>query len=94
MVKVQETMATRINKMSGFPSARILVGSLENLPTKIMLPNEEGDFIEQKVVFAGLPGQCFYCRQMGHLAKSCPRRNVKLGEKNVVVSIVNKRGMR
>ena len=44
--------------------------------------------------FVGLPRRCFFYRQMGHLAKNCPRRNVKLGEKNVVVSIVNKRGMR
>ena len=81
VVRVQESMAMRLSKMSGFPSARILVESLENLPTKVRLPNEEGDFIEQKVEFAGLPGQCFYCRQMGHLAKNCPRRNIKLGEK-------------
>ena len=69
MVKIQETMATRINKMSGFPSSRILVGSLENLPTKIMLPNEEGDFIEQKVDFAGLPRQCFSLSANGTLSQ-------------------------
>ena len=34
----------------------MLVGSLENLLTIIMLPNIEGDFIEQKVEFVGLPG--------------------------------------
>ena len=62
-------VATRINKMSGFPSAKILVGSLQNLPTKIMLPNEEGDFIEQKVEFAELPDQCFLLSANGTLSQ-------------------------
>ena len=80
VMDLKENMAARLSKMSGFPSARILVGSLENLPTRIILPNSEGEYIEQKVEFAGIPGQCFYCRQMGHLAKDCPRRKVKSNE--------------
>ena len=43
VVKVQESMAKR---MSVFPLGRILVGSLENLPTKIMLPSAEREFIK------------------------------------------------
>ena len=80
VMDLKENMAARLSKMSGFPSARILVGSLENLPTRIILPNSEGEYIEKKVEFAGIPGQCFYCRQMGHLAKDCPRRKVKSNE--------------
>jgi hypothetical protein len=72
VVNVQESMAATVAKSSGFPSARIFVGSLERLPTKILLPNGEGESIEQRVKFSGLPGQCFYCRNMGHLAKDCP----------------------
>ena len=82
LVKSQETMAARLSRMSGLPSARMLVRSLENLPTKVILPNGEGPSIEQKIEFAGLPGQCFYCRQMGHLSKDySKRRNKARGER-------------
>ena len=46
-----------------------------------MLPNAEGDFIEQKVEFAKLPRQCFYYRKRRHLAYNCPKRNDKMGGK-------------
>ena len=92
VVKVQESMAATIAKSSGLPSARIVVGSLERLPTKILLPNGEGESIEQRVEFSALPGQCFYCRNMGHLAKDCPRKTNKREDQHQRCEFCKKEG--
>ena len=56
------------------PKVRILVPSLHGLPTRIRLYSEELGLTVVKVVYEGLPGQCFICKQKGHLAKNCPRK--------------------
>ena len=56
------------------PKLRILVPSLHGLPTRIRLFSEELGLTVVKVVYEGLPGQCFICKQTGHLAKECPRK--------------------
>jgi hypothetical protein len=33
-----------------------------------------GGIMEQKVEYVGLPNQHFECRQVGHLTRSCPRK--------------------
>ena len=63
------TMASRIKQVSGIPSVRVVVITLNNLPTMFHLPVVDGGWIEQRVVYNGLPNQCYYCRSFGYLAK-------------------------
>ena len=68
------TMASRIKQVSGIPSVRVVVITLNNLPTMFHLPVVDGGWIEQRVVYNGLPIQSYYCRSFGHLAKVCPKK--------------------
>ena len=36
----------------------------------------------QTVEYAGLPRQCFVCRQMGHIARECPRGKENMHRRN------------
>ena len=56
---------------------RILVPSLHGLPSRIRLYSEELGLTVVKVVYEGLPGQCFICKQTGHLGKECPHKTGK-----------------
>ena len=59
------------------PKLRILVPSLHGLPSRIRLYSKELGLTVVKVVYEGLPGQCFICKQTGRLAKECPRKTGK-----------------
>ena len=62
-------------KLTGYPSIRILVSSIENLPTQVLLPSLTGNStFMQKLEYIGMPGQCFYCKQQGHVLKDCPKK--------------------
>ena len=70
-------------KMSGYPSIRILVPSMENLPSQVLLPSITGNStFMQKLEYVGMPGQCFYCKQKGHVLKDCPRKKKGDGSQN------------
>ena len=69
-----------------------MVRSLEKLSRKILLPNGEGAYIEHKVAFSGLLGQCLYCRNMGNLAWDCPRRKQKGEEQQQRCEFCRKEG--
>ena len=66
--------ASMADTVAEVPKLRILVPSLHGLPSRIRLYSEELGLTVVKVVFEGLPGQCFICKQTGHLAKECPRK--------------------
>ena len=62
-------------KLISYPSIRILATSIENLPTQVILPSLTGKTIfMQKLEYVGMPGQCFYCKQQGHVLKDCPQK--------------------
>ena len=75
------------NNRLGLPSRRILVQSLSELPTKVFLPKVDGSKLEQKVEYVSLPNQCFYCRQVGHMAKDCSKRTKQFKRNSIVVEI-------
>ena len=61
----------------------MLVQSFSSLPSIIKVHDVEARLIEVEVEYEGLPGQCFYCKKKGHIAKECARKinsNVR-GEK-------------
>ena len=68
-----QTAASVVAKAAGLPSIRVLVPDPDALPTEIQLPTLAGSWIPQRVEYSGLPNQCFVCRQIGHLARNCPR---------------------
>ena len=74
---LKETMADKIRDS---PKIRVLVQSLSSLPSIIRVHDVEARLIDVEVEYEGLPGQCFYCKKNGHMAKECPRKinnNVK-----------------
>ena len=58
----------------GIASIRVMMESLQQLPSVIKLPKLDGGTIDQKVVFSGLPNQCFYCKHVGHFVQECFKR--------------------
>ena len=62
--------------MLGAMSAKILVSKATVLPSHILLPNlldSKQSSYSQKIMYRGLPNQCFRCFGFGHLAKHCPK---------------------
>ena len=76
----------------GLPSLRLMVASLQNLPSVIILPRTDGGIVEQRVVFGGLPNQCFYCRQLGHFIQECPKRKSVQNVETKQVNFPEKKG--
>ena len=62
--------------MLGAISAKILVSRATILSSHILLPNlldSTQSPYSQKIMYRGLPNQCFRCFGFGHLAKHCPK---------------------
>ena len=59
-------------KNQNTPIVRLLGHSNMVLPSSIRLLPLIGSKVRvQKITYAGLPNQCFKCRQIGHMAKDC-----------------------
>ena len=57
------------SKNQNTPIERLLGHSNMILPASIQLPPLSGGKARvQKIIYAGLPNQCFKCRQIGHMA--------------------------
>ena len=77
MLEEELTLADRLKKHLGPPSIRLLVHDINKLPSKILIPGKNGIRIEQRIEVIGAPGQCFACKNLGHLKKNFPTRRIK-----------------
>ena len=68
------TMATKLKKGDGAPSIKVLASSTMRMPKVMQLPLLGGGFHNQRVEYTGLPNQCYICRNFGHIANSCPKK--------------------
>ena len=66
--------ATMVDRVRDYPKIRVLVQSSSKLPPIIRVHDVEVGLINLAVEYEGLPGQCFYCKKKGHIAKECPRK--------------------
>ena len=60
----------------GATSTKLLISKSTDLPSNILLPNllnSGQESYSQKILYRGLPNQCFRCFGFGHLAKYCPK---------------------
>ncbi|KAH7351551.1 hypothetical protein KP509_19G002600 [Ceratopteris richardii] len=71
--KPKENMASRITKALDAASIRVLVSDTDNLPVVIRLPSLDAGIWDQTVVYGGLPGQCFICKENRPLRQSLPK---------------------
>ena len=67
---LEKTFAERVSET---PRMKLIVSDVKALPQSIVLSSKLMPDHVQPVEYAGLPGQCFICRKMGHMARECPR---------------------
>ena len=67
---LEKTLAERISET---PRIKLIVSDVKTLPQSMLLSSKQMADHVQTVEYVGLPGQCFACRQMGHMARECPR---------------------
>ena len=67
---MEKTFAERVSET---PRMKLIVSDVKALPQTMVLSSKLMPDHVQPVEYAGLPGQCFVCRQMGHMARECPR---------------------
>lgn len=62
-----------VAKAIGLPSVQVIILDPSRLMKKIHLPTLSGEWQVQKVKYSSFPNQCFVYRQIGHIARACPR---------------------
>ena len=66
-----------LKKHLGPPFIRLLVQTINKLPSKILILGKNGMQIENYIEVIGASGQCFACKKLGHLKKNYPTRVIK-----------------
>ena len=73
---------TFVERVSETPRLKLIVSDVKALPQSMVLSNKLMPDHVQPVEYARLPGQCFVCRQMGHIARECPRGKENMHRRN------------
>ena len=76
---LEKTLAERISETSRM---KLIVSNVKALPQSMVLSSKLMPDHLQPVEYAGLLGQCFVCRQMGHMARECPRGKETMHRRN------------
>ena len=58
------------------PKVTILVNNIENLMSKLNVYTEDYGWSKIDIEYYGNPGQCYVCRETGHLAKTLPENKI------------------
>ena len=74
LLETSPLIASMVACVAGLPLVKVLVQDPSALSDSVLLPMVGEGFLTQRVEYSGLPNQCFICRQLGHLAKMCPRQ--------------------
>ena len=76
---LEKTFAERVSKT---PRLKLIVSDVKALPQSMVLSSKLMPDHVQSMEYARLPGQCFVCRQMGHMAQECPRGKESMHRRN------------
>ena len=82
VIAIKDEALQEDERTRGAPAVRILAPRNNVLPSSVLLPNlqENKEPLHQRIVYQGLPDQCFICRHFGHLGKDCPRKRYRSEE--------------
>ena len=69
------------DKVAEIPKIKVLVRDIKELLVEIRVHTEDLGLRVVKVGYEGLPGQCFACKEMGHMAKQCPLNGKKRADR-------------
>ena len=71
---------------------RILALKHSVLPSLVLLLHvqENKEPVPQRIIYQGLPDQCFICRHFGHLGKDCPQKRYRSKEASKSTSKVGR----
>lgn len=77
VIETPPTAASMVARVARLPLVRVIVSSQESLPPQIILPSLSRGDIPKRVEYASLLSQCYYYREMGHIAWACPKRQAR-----------------
>ena len=91
VLEIYEKPRQSEDKYLGAASAKLLISKSTKLPSNILLPNLLDPLqapYSQKILYRGLPNQCFRCFGFGHLAKYCPKFKEEINKHTTTSAIV------
>ena len=82
VIAIRDEASQEDDRRRGTPAVKILAPRNSVLPSSVLLPNlqKNKEPLPQKILYQGLPDQCFICRHFGHLGKDCPRKRFRSEE--------------
>ena len=73
---------TLVERISETPRMKLIVFDVKDITQSMVLSSKLMPDHVQPMEYAGLPGQCFVCRQMGHMAQEFPRGKETMHRRN------------
>ena len=92
VIAIKDVASQEDDRIGGAPVVRILALKHSVLPSLVLLLHvqENKEPVPQRIIYQGLPDQCFICRHFGHLGKDCPQKRYRSKEASKSTSKVGR----